>query len=170
MLAHHYVTALELARAAGTEGEALVDQARRALVAAADRAFTLNAFGQTVMLARQALELSPEGDAERPYILLRIGRGRRYSDETGSEELIEARDGLLNSTTGPRLPTPQFWSLTWPLWPGTAAMCNGTLRMRRRLWMDFRPLTRKRAYSASSRASRRSVWRSARLLILPRRP
>ena len=95
MLAHHYVTALELARAAGTEGEALVDQARRALVAAADRAFTLNAFGQTVMLARQALELSPEGDAERPYILLRIGRGRRYSDETGSEELIEARDGLL---------------------------------------------------------------------------
>ena len=45
--------------------------------------------------ARQALELSPEDDGERPYLLLRIGRGRRYSDETGSEELMEARDGLL---------------------------------------------------------------------------
>ena len=64
-------------------------------MAAADRASTLNAFGQTVAFARQALELVPEDDDERPYLLLRIGRGRRFSDETGSDELVQARDGLL---------------------------------------------------------------------------
>ena len=46
-------------------------------------------------LTRQALDLSPEDDEERPYLLLRLGRGRRYNDETGAEELMEAREALL---------------------------------------------------------------------------
>jgi class 3 adenylate cyclase len=95
MLAHHYVTALELARAAGTGSEDLEERAQRALVAAADRAWALNAFGQTVEFSRQALELMPESSDERPALLLRLGRGRRYVDETGAEDLGEARDGLL---------------------------------------------------------------------------
>ena len=41
----------------GAETDELADRARGALVAAADRAWTLNAFGQTVAFARQALEL-----------------------------------------------------------------------------------------------------------------
>ena len=95
LIAHHYVAALELARAAGAETAELEDQARRALVDAADRAWALNGFAQTVVFARQALELVPEDDAERPYLLLRLGRGRRFSDESGTEELEQARDGLL---------------------------------------------------------------------------
>ncbi len=95
MLAHHYVTALELARASGTESDELKERARGALVAAADRAAALSAFAQSVELTRQALDLSPEGDEERPYLLLRLGRGRRYNDETGADELLEAREALL---------------------------------------------------------------------------
>jgi class 3 adenylate cyclase len=95
VLAHHYVTALGLARAAGSETAELTERARRALVAAADRAWALNAFAQTVEHARQALEFAPEDAEERPYLLLRLGRGRRYVDETGADELAAARDGLL---------------------------------------------------------------------------
>jgi class 3 adenylate cyclase/tetratricopeptide (TPR) repeat protein len=95
VLAHHYVTALELARAAGAGTGELEESARRALAAAADRAWTLNAFGATVEFAGKALELTAEGSDERPHLLLRLGRGRRYVDETGAEELEAARSGLL---------------------------------------------------------------------------
>ena len=44
MLAHHYLTALELARAAGNETPELVERARVALRDAGDRAASLNAF------------------------------------------------------------------------------------------------------------------------------
>jgi class 3 adenylate cyclase len=95
LIAHHYVTALELARAAGAEDAKLEHHARHALVAAADRAWALNGFAQTVVYARRALELLAEDDEERPYLLLRLGRGRRFSDESGAEELEQAREGLL---------------------------------------------------------------------------
>jgi class 3 adenylate cyclase/tetratricopeptide (TPR) repeat protein len=94
-VAHHYATALGLARAAGIDNEELRELARDALVSAADRASALHAFAQTAELSRQALELMPDEHEERPYLLLRLGRARRFSDETGADELAEARDGLL---------------------------------------------------------------------------
>src|SRR5205814_661636 len=69
MVAHHYVNALELARAAGQDDRELVDRARAALRAAGDRAMTLNALPQAEAYFRHALTLLPDEDAERPQLL-----------------------------------------------------------------------------------------------------
>jgi class 3 adenylate cyclase/tetratricopeptide (TPR) repeat protein len=95
MVAHHYVNALELARAAGQEDGELVGRARAALRDAGERAMTLNALPQAEAYFRTALELSPGDDAERPALLLRYGRVLYLRAEEGAAELTEARMGLL---------------------------------------------------------------------------
>ncbi|MFY9579057.1 MAG: AAA family ATPase, partial [Gaiellaceae bacterium] len=94
-VAHHYVSALELARAAGSDATDLEHRARVALVAAADRAAALNAFGQAVPHYRDALDLSANDDPQRPYLLFKLGRGLRMTDETGSDVLADALERLL---------------------------------------------------------------------------
>ena len=64
MLAHHYLSALELARAANQDTTDLAPRARPALQAAGDRAFALNAFAAAAGFYRAALALWPE-DAQR---------------------------------------------------------------------------------------------------------
>ncbi|MBD0348352.1 MAG: AAA family ATPase, partial [Thermoleophilia bacterium] len=90
MLAHHYVSALRFARAAGQgEGE-LGERARLALRDAGDRAVALSANAAAARFYRDALELWPRDDPERPSLLLRTGRTRLESAEEGFEELEEA--------------------------------------------------------------------------------
>jgi class 3 adenylate cyclase/tetratricopeptide (TPR) repeat protein len=88
VLAHHYLQALELARAAGEKGQAeeLVLPARRYLALAGERALGLDTAQAEALLAR-ALELSPLEDAERPELLVRwadaafqAGRTREAAD------------------------------------------------------------------------------------------
>jgi len=95
MVAHHYVNALELARAAGRDDETLVDRVRVALRDAGDRAMTLNALLQAEAYFRTALELSSADDPERPALLLRCGRALYLQADEGAAELSEARTGLL---------------------------------------------------------------------------
>jgi class 3 adenylate cyclase len=95
MVAHHYVSALELSRAAGRDDEELRDRTRAALRDAGDRAATLNALPQAEAYLRRALELTPSTRAERARLLLRLGRICFLRYEEGAEELAEARDGLL---------------------------------------------------------------------------
>ncbi len=95
MVAHHYVNALELARAAGQDDGELADRARAALRDAGDRAMTLNALAQAESYFRTALELGSPDDPERPALLLRCGRAMYLRAEEGAAELTEARTGLL---------------------------------------------------------------------------
>jgi class 3 adenylate cyclase/tetratricopeptide (TPR) repeat protein len=95
MLAHHYLSALELARAAGQETADLAESARLALRDAGDRALTLNAFAVAVRFFSAALELWPDEDRERPQLLLGYGRALWVAEGKGEAELVEARDGLL---------------------------------------------------------------------------
>jgi class 3 adenylate cyclase len=95
MLAHHYLSALELAGAAGQETGALAERARLALREAGDRAAALNAFAAAARFYGQALELWPRADPERPYLLLRSGHARWQAEEAGAEEIEQARDELL---------------------------------------------------------------------------
>src|SRR5256714_6606963 len=95
MVAHHYVSALELARAAGQDDTDLVSRARPALREAGDRAMTLNAWPQAETYFRRALELSSADDPERPGLLLRYGRALYLRAQEGAAELTEARAGLL---------------------------------------------------------------------------
>jgi class 3 adenylate cyclase/tetratricopeptide (TPR) repeat protein len=96
MLAHHYLTALELDKAAGVETEELAGRARMRLLEAGDRAHALSAFPAAMRFYSAALDLWPPDDPERLQLLLRLGRVAART-ESGSQvdQLKEARDGLL---------------------------------------------------------------------------
>jgi class 3 adenylate cyclase/tetratricopeptide (TPR) repeat protein len=95
LLAHHYAAALQLAQATGQETATLAERARLALRDAGDRALGLNAFAAAARWYTAALELWPAGDRERPRLLLGLGQARMSGEQTGSDELTQARDGLL---------------------------------------------------------------------------
>jgi class 3 adenylate cyclase/tetratricopeptide (TPR) repeat protein len=95
MLAHHYLNALELARAAGQPTEKLAERARIALREAGDRAFALNAFPQAARFYAAALELWPRDDPDRPALLLFCGEAEYNAYETGEDRLVEAVEALV---------------------------------------------------------------------------
>jgi len=74
MLAHHYGTALELARAAGADTTAFEEPARRALHEAGDRAYGLNAYQTARTFYASALEAWPDNEPRDPKLLIRYGR------------------------------------------------------------------------------------------------
>jgi class 3 adenylate cyclase/tetratricopeptide (TPR) repeat protein len=90
MVAHHYVNALELARASGRDDGVLVQQTLHWLRESGERALTLNALGQAASYYRQALTLAPSD----PQLLLRHGRVLYLQDEKGEAELEQARTQL----------------------------------------------------------------------------
>ena len=94
MLAHHYVAALELVRAAGRETSAVETPARLALREAGRRAYALSALDAAARSYRAALELWPEGDGDRPRLLLELGRALYQAGGLGGAELREAASQL----------------------------------------------------------------------------
>jgi class 3 adenylate cyclase len=94
-LAHHYLTALEYARAAGTATEEHLRRARTALRDAGDRASTLNAHGAAARFYAAALELGTDDEADRFDLLFQLGTALSHAEQEGVAELEEARDGLL---------------------------------------------------------------------------
>jgi len=97
MLAHHYLAALEFARAAGSETADLRERARLALRIAAERAMALSAFAPAARYFESALELWPADDLERPKLLLRCGHALYTSRGAGADVLVEARDAALDA-------------------------------------------------------------------------
>jgi tetratricopeptide (TPR) repeat protein len=96
MLAHHYLSCLEFARAAQTETEALRERARGALREAGARALGLNAYPAATKFYSAAAELWPRDDPEYPQLLFEYGSAISTSDPANSAEiLMEARDTLL---------------------------------------------------------------------------
>jgi len=91
MLAHHYVNALELARAAAEETDDLRERTVRALREAGERALALNALTQAENYYRQAVALAPE-DA---HLCLQFGRVLYLQDRRGEAELTAAEAQLL---------------------------------------------------------------------------
>ena len=90
LLAHHYLAALELGEAAGTEVSELAPRAARALALAGDRALALNAFGDARDLYRRALDLLPTADStDRPMLLLKLSRALHRLTE-GREIVADA--------------------------------------------------------------------------------
>ena len=95
MLAHHYLAALELARAAGQPVSELVEPARRALREAGDRAFALYAFPAAARFYGEALSLAVETDPELSF--RRAEALYRSDDEESEPALEEAREALVAS-------------------------------------------------------------------------
>ncbi|MEX2614441.1 MAG: adenylate/guanylate cyclase domain-containing protein [Gaiellaceae bacterium] len=96
LLAHHWRSALDLARALGGDEAVLVDRTRLALRNAGDRAFALNSYAVAAAQYEEALGLWPGDDEERPNLLFRLGRALYDAyDDRREQALDEARDALL---------------------------------------------------------------------------
>ncbi|HEU0303830.1 MAG TPA: adenylate/guanylate cyclase domain-containing protein [Gaiellaceae bacterium] len=101
MLAHHWLSASDLAQASGAPDDDAAERARIALRDAGDRALALNAFAAAEAYYAQALGLWPADDTERPRLLFQRAFAL-YStgDERRADALAQARDALL--ATGDR--------------------------------------------------------------------
>ncbi len=98
MLAHHWVSALELSRAAGREDGGLADSARHALRAAGDRAVGVHALRTAADLYAKAVELWPDDDLDRSELLLAYGSTLlRLGDDDAEEVLARARNSFAES-------------------------------------------------------------------------
>jgi predicted ATPase/class 3 adenylate cyclase len=95
LLAHHYLAALELARAAGVDHAPFAAPAAAALRSAGDRSFSLNAFAAATRFYDEALALGLPGE-ERSHVLFRLGAALHMAaEERRVPALEEARDALL---------------------------------------------------------------------------
>jgi class 3 adenylate cyclase/tetratricopeptide (TPR) repeat protein len=95
MLAHHYLAALELDRAAGADTTELATRARLRLREAGDRAYALSAFPAAKRFYGAAAELWPADDEDRADLLFRRARAMHSFEPTEALDLItEARDAL----------------------------------------------------------------------------
>jgi tetratricopeptide (TPR) repeat protein len=94
LIAHHYLRALEFARAADQDFTALSEFARRSLRDAGDRAASLGAHAASARLYAAALDLWPDDDPERPRLLVSAGRARVWADGTGIELVVEGFEAL----------------------------------------------------------------------------
>jgi tetratricopeptide (TPR) repeat protein len=96
MLAHHYLNALELSRAAGLDETDLAPRARRALRVGGDRALSLNAWAAATDLYGQSLALWPADDPDRPGVLLSYGSAlQQLGDDRAGGVLDEACAALV---------------------------------------------------------------------------
>ena len=95
VLAHHYVLALELARASGLDDEipALEGSARRYLALAGERALPIDVDSAETSFAR-ALALTPQGHSERPARLERWAQAARQQGR-----LTDAKAALMEAAT-----------------------------------------------------------------------
>ena len=98
MLAHHYLEALDLRRAAGQEEPAeLVERARLAARDAGDRAFALGSFASARRFYEAALDLWPPEDEDRFDLLLAYARSRVDDDALDDSVLTDAAEGFLRA-------------------------------------------------------------------------
>ena len=96
MLAHHYLSAIELAQASGQDPREFAEPARLALREAGDRALGLNAFAAAARFYDAALNLWPPDDSGQAQLLLRLGRARcALGEAAGPQALEEARESFL---------------------------------------------------------------------------
>jgi class 3 adenylate cyclase/predicted ATPase len=99
MLAHHYLSALDLTRAAKRDSPDLAPRARLALHGAGDRALALNAFAAAAGYYRAALGLWPQDAAEqRAGLLFGLALALGGAGEDGDGAALEqARSALAAS-------------------------------------------------------------------------
>ena len=92
MLSHHYMQALEYARASGTVDATVAESARLSLREAGERASSLGAYAAAARFYAAALELWPPEDTELADLLLRCGRASYQGGESRIELLTRALD------------------------------------------------------------------------------
>jgi predicted ATPase len=118
-MAHHYLSALELARAAGQSVDGIAAPAQASLRDAGERAAALHALPQAIRYFGEALALMREDDPERPELLFRCGStGRRRGSRSWRRRVTPS--WLRVTASG-----PQRWCCCWPRWSGGEAVAKG---------------------------------------------
>jgi tetratricopeptide (TPR) repeat protein len=98
MLAHHYLEALALRRAARQEEPAaVVERARLAARDAGDRAYSLGSYSAAQRFYEAALDLWPSEDEDRFDLLLAYARSRVDDDALDDSVLTGAAEGFLRA-------------------------------------------------------------------------
>jgi class 3 adenylate cyclase/tetratricopeptide (TPR) repeat protein len=96
LLAHHYLNAIDLRRAAGKPIDArFAESALAGLREAGDRAFSLNAYRGAAVYYQSALEMAPASSLDRSRLLFKLERARAVAGDAEPELLAAARDALL---------------------------------------------------------------------------
>ena len=96
MLAHHYLSVLELLRAAELPTSDVATAARPVLIEAGERAFSLNSYPAAVRFYDEALALGSPDDVERGSIQFRRARALHMTMGAAADDALEeARDALL---------------------------------------------------------------------------
>jgi predicted ATPase/class 3 adenylate cyclase len=115
MLAHHYSTALVLARASETAHADLAESAEAALLRAGDRASSLDAYGSAAAFYERAIELSPLDDPARARLLFRHAQALfRGGDDRREHALADAREALVQAgETDAAAETDAFLAEVW---------------------------------------------------------
>jgi class 3 adenylate cyclase/tetratricopeptide (TPR) repeat protein len=94
LLAQHYLSAIELARAAGQSTDPYARRALDAVMEAGERAMALNAYPSAARYFESAIELMPADDPKRPAALFRYGKALRFAEEAGADVLADAEAAL----------------------------------------------------------------------------
>jgi class 3 adenylate cyclase len=89
VLAHHYLAALEYARATGQDTGTIAELARIAVRKAGDRAASLNVFDAAARFYNSAMELTPPGALERPQLLLTYGEAQSQGGGGDAEATLD---------------------------------------------------------------------------------
>jgi class 3 adenylate cyclase/tetratricopeptide (TPR) repeat protein len=95
MLAHHYLRALELERAAGQPIDGMADQALGVFIEAGDRAFALNSFVTSARYYGEALALGGDGAENEGDLRLRLARALFAAGESSAEAALEEARAVL---------------------------------------------------------------------------
>ncbi len=97
LVTHQYRSALELARASGTETNELVERTRRAAREAGDRAFALYAFSAAAKFYEEALALWPDDGIGRARLRFKYGKALVEAEGAGADVLADAARELFEA-------------------------------------------------------------------------
>jgi class 3 adenylate cyclase/tetratricopeptide (TPR) repeat protein len=150
-LAHHYLTALELYRAAGEDVSPLAPRAVRAFQEAGERALGLSAFRTADRFLSLALELVPNGEEPSAELLLAAGQAMGFVGRDG-DELTRASDAFERAGDLDRAAECAVVA-SWHLWHVRAGEAMSWLERAASL-VEARPPSRAKALVLAEQARR----------------
>jgi class 3 adenylate cyclase/tetratricopeptide (TPR) repeat protein len=148
-VAHHYLTAIDLRRAAGEDVGELGTRAVGALQEAGERALGLAAFDTAARFLSEALDLLPAGVEPSPELLLAAGKAFGFVGR-GGDELARAADAFERAGDPERAAECAVMA-AWHGWHSKPAEAQGWLE-RAAGYVEGRPASRAKALVLAEQA------------------
>ncbi|MBD0338044.1 MAG: AAA family ATPase [Thermoleophilia bacterium] len=153
-LAHHYLSAIELRRAAGESIEELAPRAVGALHEAGERALALSAFQPAARFLALALELVPGGEEPAAALLFAAGKAFGFGGR-GGDELASAVDAFEAAGDVERAAEAAV-AASWHKWHASPGEAHAWLERALSL-VEGRPVSRAKALVVAEQARRTMI-------------